>query len=237
MKQIIISSKTQDEAQEILDKFKGKTYKDFTSDKDAAYKFTSLMGTKVCPYCNINYSYTVTLHNGNPCIRPDIDHFIPKSKCIAKQLELTNLVPSCQVCNERLKRDKLFTRKTHIHPYFDDFDAILRFSVVIKGANYLDENDLRIVFKKRENANAKDEKRARNNVTDFALEERYQMHRDKAVDVFKRIQFYGKCKRIEIAGILGVSLSLGHILFPELDCNINETSLGKLGKDLVEAYL
>lgn len=37
----------------------------------------------------------------------DIDHFLPKGKCPPVALSLFNFVPSCPVCNERIKREDL----------------------------------------------------------------------------------------------------------------------------------
>lgn len=37
----------------------------------------------------------------------DLDHFLPKSKCPLVGLSLYNFVPSCQVCNEKLKKSVL----------------------------------------------------------------------------------------------------------------------------------
>lgn len=36
----------------------------------------------------------------------DLDHVLPKAICPITRLSLFNLVPSCQVCNEKLKKDK-----------------------------------------------------------------------------------------------------------------------------------
>lgn len=35
----------------------------------------------------------------------DLDHFLPKSKCPLVALSLMNFVPSCPICNEKLKKD------------------------------------------------------------------------------------------------------------------------------------
>ena len=37
----------------------------------------------------------------------DLDHFLPKSKCPIVGLSFKNFVPSCSVCNEKLKRDDM----------------------------------------------------------------------------------------------------------------------------------
>ncbi|MBR4320891.1 hypothetical protein [Treponema sp.] len=36
----------------------------------------------------------------------DIDHFLPKNECSLISLSLYNLIPSCLICNERLKHEK-----------------------------------------------------------------------------------------------------------------------------------
>ncbi len=58
-----------------------------------------------CHYCDMAYInvYTDTA-SGNAKTHFDIDHFIPQSLCPPLALSLFNFVPSCPVCNERIKR-------------------------------------------------------------------------------------------------------------------------------------
>ena len=42
-----------------------------------AYTFVNTLGLKTCPYCNRNYTFVVDEKNGK--LRPEIDHFYPKS--------------------------------------------------------------------------------------------------------------------------------------------------------------
>lgn len=65
-----------------------------------------------CYYCEMAYVNTYTLidkDNGNLVERRqfDLDHFLPKGKCPCVGLSLYNFVPSCQVCNSRIKLDNM----------------------------------------------------------------------------------------------------------------------------------
>ena len=65
-----------------------------------------LLGIKTCFYCETAYVNTYTTwDNGKQERRRlfDVDHFLPKDKCPLLGLSLFNFVPSCQVCNSRLK--------------------------------------------------------------------------------------------------------------------------------------
>lgn len=61
-----------------------------------------------CHYCDMAYINVYT-ENGKGVAKSqfDIDHFLPKGKCPPVALSLFNFVPSCPVCNERIKREDL----------------------------------------------------------------------------------------------------------------------------------
>ena len=61
-----------------------------------------------CHYCDMAYINVYT-ENGKGVAKSqfDIDHFLPKGKCPPVALSLFNFVPSCPVCNERIKREGL----------------------------------------------------------------------------------------------------------------------------------
>ncbi len=94
-------------------------YKNFTAKKKEynAYDLASKLQVNVCPYCNINSTFTI--ENGT---RPEFDHFYDKTTYPILSLSFYNLIPSCHICNSSLKGDKNFSLKTHIHPYIDSFD-------------------------------------------------------------------------------------------------------------------
>ena len=80
--------------------------------------------------------------------------------------------------------------------------------------------------------------RAKANVSVLKLRERYQFHKDEVVNLFKRIKYYSASKKNEIFEILNeIKYIEGvNLLFPEKYCDINNTSLGKLKKDVLAIF-
>lgn len=244
MKKINLTDEQIKQAKDVLSKFKD--YDAFSDSKNNAYSFTKIICVKVCPYCNINYIYTVFSEDGDAVLRPDIDHYFCKSKYKKYQLCLYNLIPSCMPCNERLKGSENFMKTPYLHPYFHDFHSIMRFSVSLnKTTDYLDEDNIEIFFVSKSNS-APLVVRAKNNIKIFKLVERYQYHKDQVVDLFKKSKYYWKAKRDEISRLFSKNsdtsttlhsyLPLESILFSEKDCDINQVSLGKLKKDIINYY-
>lgn len=56
-----------------------------------------------CFYCEMSYVNVFTIDRGKKK-HFDVDHVLPKSECPLLALSLFNFVPSCQVCNSRIKR-------------------------------------------------------------------------------------------------------------------------------------
>ncbi|MEE3409921.1 MAG: hypothetical protein VZQ47_00510 [Treponema sp.] len=248
MKRIKLSDEQREKASQILKLFKN-DYEKFSKNRTATYEFTKTVGVKVCPYCNINFISTVFSDDEKPkgVLRPDIDHFFCKSEYPELQLCLFNLIPSCSPCNQRLKRDADFMVEPHIHPYFHDFDSIIQFRVRLKeSANYFDESNIEIEFVPQASVSKHLVSRAKNNIKTFRLKERYKLHADQAVDLFKKAKYYWKAKKEEINRLLAgksrnasdllPAVSLDRVLFPEKDCDINQVSLGKLKKDIIIRY-
>lgn len=241
MKRIRLTQEQISKVQKIVGRHK--SYSSLSTSRVDAFEFSKNIGIKICPYCNINYIYTIYEEEGKPVVRPDIDHFSPKSLFPDLQLNPMNLVPSCLVCNERLKRDIPFCRARYLHPYYDDFDSIMEFKLDFldfRASDYLDAENFKIIFHKREDAKEDDLKRANRNIDVFKLEERYQQHKDTVINLLSRIRAYNTYKNQEIASLIygnlksSISLSL---LFPEMNCEINQTSLGKLKRDVLHDYL
>lgn len=60
-----------------------------------------------CFYCETSY---INKYEGNDSKKRnhfDLDHFLPKTLCPIVGLSIRNFVPSCAVCNEKLKRKKI----------------------------------------------------------------------------------------------------------------------------------
>lgn len=227
-------------------------YNSFSKDKSSAYELAKCLGIKVCPYCNINYIYVVQRKSeDNNICRPDFDHFYSKSKHPELQLRLRNLVPSCQVCNRTIKHVKEFDEIKNLNPYMYSFDKIKYFDIDFSGDNSLSEEDrifsvlkqklpeenFQIVFRNKPDASKKNIIRADGNIKDLKLLERYQYHKDVVVDIIKKYRTYNQFRLNELANYSESKKMLFDSLFSELTCSINNTSLGKLKKDIIKKYV
>jgi len=94
-------------------------------------KFVDDIGLQTCPYCNRAYIQSVSKRG---VVRPQIDHFYPKSKYPYLGLSFYNLIPSCSVCNgTTAKGDKDSFKDSLISPYEinnDDFKFSFDFLTV-----------------------------------------------------------------------------------------------------------
>lgn len=232
MKRIKFSAAEWQDLQKILNgKRNRKKYCVFSRDKEAAYKFVNKVGIRICPYCNINYVYSVANSKAKIC-RPELDHFFPQTY-ENKQLSAFNLVPACHTCN-LIKSDEDTLSKKYSHPYFCDFDSIMRFAIIIKDPNYLNPDNFSLEFVQRDPfAHGRKEIRARNNIDLFKLRDRYQHHKIDVVDWLCQITNYDEAKLQEIEDILKLS-KYSFLYLPTYD--INNVSLGKLKQDIFKIY-
>ncbi len=92
------------------------------TDDYSAYHLAKNLGIRSCTYCNRVYTVTHNTKNGEKLMRPQFDHWFPKSKYPLLALSFYNLVPSCTHCNSSVKGDKDMDLGKHIHPYLKKMD-------------------------------------------------------------------------------------------------------------------
>lgn len=112
-------------------------YRWFTA-KNAAhyngYELAQKLSVNTCPYCNRNY--TVTVAKGRDrTVRPDFDHFFPKSQYPLFALSFYNLIPSCATCNRTIKNQATIVYGKYIHPYEEGFDTALKINYFPKDTD------------------------------------------------------------------------------------------------------
>lgn len=235
-----IAIETNDSIKEAYKKQMHSPYSNFSKEK--GYAFLKLLDVHFCPYCNINDVYTIDCVNDNGIeenvCRPDIDHFESQKDNPEKQVDLENLVPSCLICNQRLKRDKPFTNDEYLNPYKESFDDIMEFSLILHGIDYKKEENFDITITRKNGASEKQYKKADNNIKVFKLKERYQYYKNEIIPLMNNIDIYSRSKRDEIDRIFNEKFGIPFrtILFPEENCKINSTRLGKLKRDVIKKY-
>lgn len=177
-----------------------------------AYHLTELLGIDVCAYCNRNYTYTLSAPKYT--VRPELDHFLPKSDYPFLALSFYNLIPSCHTCNSNLKLKTDFEYDKNIHPYLQSIDEVIRFSLKLKKKTtnplnvekdhfgvaffYGDPESFEIVLKSRKTAlpfkdgkfNTMYFRKALNNIQIFKIKELYNFHKDLVVEIIQTAIIY-----------------------------------------------
>lgn len=171
------------------------------------HKILRLMGVNVCPYCQRNYispyedekkmkNKTKQLNKTTA----DLDHFIPKSIVPFLALSLYNFIPSCQICNSRMKLDKptidlLTFESIVINPLTESFDDYgVKFRLKDKSTTQLldTKNKSLEEFKIILDNKSKDKKiqeKVQNTIDMFKLDKIYEnIHSDYIIDMFEIIR-------------------------------------------------
>ena len=195
-------------------------------DKYNAYDFAKKLDIPTCPYCNRTYTKTVITQKGEKIIRPEFDHWFPKSEYPLLALSFYNLIPSCHICNSNVKGKTEFKLDTHFHPYNSASNVKATFSY-----NYKSCDGYRIKI------NTKDDF-SRDSVEAFQLENIYQAHEDEVKDLIKIRQAYSD-KYIEILNkSLKINLSKEEVYRLAFgvhyeDDKFDRRPLSKLKKDIL----
>jgi len=213
-------------------------YENFTRKKKDtydAYKLAKKLNVNVCPYCNINSTYTVIKENGKKITRPEFDHFYDKATYPILALSFYNLIPSCHTCNATLKGSEEFSMKSHLNPYADSFDEVAKFKLKIEDSTFYHSVDGFSV-----NLESKDA-RAKNNIKSFELDILYENHKDIVLELIQKEAIYNESYLDELLTQYEGTLfknreDLQRLIFGGYmsDDEIGKRPLSKLVKDILE---
>lgn len=126
---------------------------------------TEQLEITVCPYCALESIQTYSAIS----IRPDLDHFYPRTRFPFLAISLYNLIPAGSICNQKLKRNN--SMLGHMHPHIEGFenDTMFRFG-------FLPDGDIRDTFSidiLQQNSHAKN-----NNIDLFKIKGIYNGNED-----------------------------------------------------------
>lgn len=161
-------------------------YKNSFLQNDLSSKWAQLIGVRTCPYCNRNYTTTIQTKR----IRPDFDHFLPKSKYPYLCVSMYNLIPCCKSCNN-LKKDHDPILEPFIYPYEEEYGENVNFNVDFSGniTDLIDESkklEVNIIH----NCDASLESKVRSTNTILGIEDLYKTHNDYAKDILTLSRIY-----------------------------------------------
>jgi hypothetical protein len=172
----------------------------------------------ICPYCEKNYINLVETENKT--IKPDLDHFYPKSKYPFLACCIENLIPACQVCNSRLKGDKEISINPFENRVFEDFEFSYNGNQIYLK-NYLE---------------LQEKEEVKNYLETFKIQEVYSTHTEILEDIQIKFKKYNDIKRkhlVECCPSMRENEIL-EVIFYEYKYENKKHPLRKLKKDLFE---
>lgn len=136
-----------------------------------------------CYYCDMAYINPYIVDDDEMKSQFDLDHALAKDDCPLVALSLHNFVPSCPVCNERLKRknplsDSLDGLKL-VAPCSEDFDAYKQIHFKVNQEKVCTSGFMRHKDSYRMKINAHGVYASYAKL--FRLEERYEYHKGEAL--------------------------------------------------------
>ena len=191
-----------------------------------AYTFVQELDLKTCPYCNRNYTFVVNEENGK--LRPEIDHFYPKSIYPFLAMSFYNLIPSCPICNHT----KSNTIKDDLENPYDTKEDSYRFT-------YMPNNiDFSAVENKKYNFDSFEIKISGNesNIELFKLEELYKQHKDIVLELLIKKAYYPQSYIDELSNFGFSKDEIYRYLFSNYnqDEDLHKRPLSKLIRDISE---
>ncbi len=190
----------------------------------SAYTLVEKLAIKTCPYCNRNYIFVVKKGK----LRPEIDHFYPKTVYPYLAVNFFNLIPSCQTCN-KTKSDKV--NFDWINPYdVKKYDYTLTYKP--KSIDFIEVENKKYNFDSFDiNFTSTNE-----NIKTFKLEELYKQHKDIVLELLIKKAYYPESYIKELKGFGFSSDEVYRYLFCNYkeDKDLHKRPLSKLTKDISE---
>lgn len=190
-------------------------------------------GAKVCPYCNILYTYS-----RNNRVTAQLDHFFPASEYPIFALCFYNLIPSCPACN-RIKSDDT---EEMASPYklraFEDLHITWDYRHSGGEERDTESDGLRALEEKIDIKIETPVRAERHNLCKMKISEAYEQHKDYASEMIKKIKTYTNPETQKLICSIGESVGitpdeverfyLGNYLD---EADMKKRSLAKMARD------
>lgn len=217
-------------SKESLHKIMYRIFVDYGYNKLDKLKFIQNIDLGSCPYCNRNYVFSV---NKKGSVKPEIDHFYPRSLYPYLAVSYFNLIPSCSTCNGfGVKEGKDTFYAYPISNPYEIQSKDFKFSITPKSINYLNVENKKYNFDDFEiNINGNKE-----NLDVFRLEELYKQHKDIVLELLIKKAYYPKSYIQELKGFGFSEDEVYRYLFCNYkkDEDLHKRPLSKLIKDISE---
>jgi hypothetical protein len=189
-------------------------YKDKYQNSTLTPFFTENFDFRTCFYCNKDF---ITNFDTDKKVSTfQLDHFFDKATYPYLALSFYNLIPSCYVCNAKVKGSentfehnpksklKKFSNETCIAPNDENFD----FHQKVKFKLLLDDSCKNLHIKSKDDIDIN----LKENYSDmydkyieiFKLNERYKAHKDIVYDMIQKAELYPESRLKELQDLTGI---------------------------------
>lgn len=193
--------------------------------------FEKYVEVHTCYYCNIDSINVFNDFKGNLKNGFTLDHVFDKASYPYLALSLYNFVPSCYVCNSKLKRSQQIDNVSPTSSTFD-FDETVKFKTFMQNPN------LQIETKEDFNLLLKEDFSDiyQKYIEVFELNGRYEYHKYKVIEMINKRKEYPDSRIKELATLTQkTEEEVKHDLFSEYlfeDGNLHRQPLSKLTRDI-----
>lgn len=192
--------------------------------------FENNIEVHTCYFCNIDFinkfSTSTKTKNGFT-----LDHFIDKGTYPYLALSLYNLVPSCYVCNSKVKHSNVIIGLSPTSQKFD-FDSKVKFKTFLITPNLQVNKEADIELFLKEDFSDK----YQNYLKVLELDGRYEYHKYKVIEIIRKRSEYPDSRIEELAQLTQKTVEdVKEDLFGMyVDDNLYKHPLSKLIKDISE---
>lgn len=147
--------------------------------------FIKWLNFRVCPYCGDTYIMPTTCKDGKVDVKPQIDHFLPKSAYPFFAMSFCNLIPSCHSCNmapNKHTKDPKGQDKSHrylMQPY-EFKDNAFEFGYDYNGAGIYDGSNFSVLIDYKGDSDLEHGMK-----TMMATHDRYMKHNVEVADMWQ----------------------------------------------------
>jgi hypothetical protein len=219
-------------------------YKSFRNGKIAKWLMEEL-DLNVCSYCNRQYIFSIKEGDKSKMFC-DFDHYFKQEDYPLLSLSFYNLIPCCSSCNSRTKHAKLFSLKSHLHPYLDSFNDIVSFTTKIKDSKIFFKNtdnfSIELIENKFTKPTTLDYKRARKTAEDFKLLPLYNKHKEIVLELIQKNIVYNDSYIYDIyntySNIFEDKADVYKMIIGNYvnDSDLNKRPLAKFTKDIAREF-
>lgn len=205
--------------------------------------FELYLNPRTCYYCNIDYINVYEQQQNNRKEFKNkftLDHFIDKAEYPYLALSLFNLVPSCYVCNSKIKKSIKFyndVKLINTNPYLGKFD----FNNKVKFKLFLDKSCKNLHIKSKDDIDVPLKENYSNQydkyIEVFKLNERYKAHNDIVFAMIQKAELYPESRLKELQNLTGIPFQqIKKDIFNLIDENddLSKKPFSKLIKDISE---